>query len=152
MLKYVDVKVVFAEIPDAITLAINISNCPCHCVGCHSSYLAEDIGKLLNNESLEIIINKNPGCDCIAFMGGDTSPIGVSKLAKFVRCKYPYLKVAWYSGRQELSHHIDLEYFDYIKLGPYIPEKGGLNSPSTNQRFYKIENGSMIDKTFLFWR
>ena len=28
MLKYVDSKVVFAEIPDEITLAINISNCP----------------------------------------------------------------------------------------------------------------------------
>ena len=47
MLKYVDTKVVFQEIPDEITLAINISNCPCHCPGCHSSYLAEDIGNAL---------------------------------------------------------------------------------------------------------
>lgn len=45
MLKYVDARVVFQEIPDEITLAINISNCPCHCKGCHSQYLAEDIGK-----------------------------------------------------------------------------------------------------------
>lgn len=47
MLKYVDARVVFQEIPDEITLAINISNCPCHCKGCHSQYLAEDIGKPL---------------------------------------------------------------------------------------------------------
>lgn len=152
MLKYADVKVVFAEIPDAITLAINISNCPCHCKGCHSSYLSEDIGSPLNNQSLEVIINRNSGCDCLAFMGGDASHDEISRLAKFIRQRYHHLKVAWYSGRQELPHGINLECFDYIKLGPYIPEKGGLNSPSTNQRFYKIENGSMIDKTFLFWR
>ena len=41
MLKYVDTKVVFAEVPDEVTLAINISNCPCHCDGCHSEYLAD---------------------------------------------------------------------------------------------------------------
>ena len=44
MLKYVNTDVVFQEIPDEVTLAINISNCPCHCPGCHSRYLWEDIG------------------------------------------------------------------------------------------------------------
>ena len=55
MLKYVDAKVVFAEVPDEVTLAINISNCPCHCEGCHSSYLAEDIGDILDVKSLDKI-------------------------------------------------------------------------------------------------
>ena len=44
MLKYVDTKVTFAEVPNEISLCINISNCPCKCHNCHSSYLAEDIG------------------------------------------------------------------------------------------------------------
>ena len=44
MLKYIDTKVTFAEVPNEISLCINISNCPCNCKGCHSSYLAEDIG------------------------------------------------------------------------------------------------------------
>ena len=48
MLKYVDTKIVFREVPDEITLCINISNCPCHCKGCHSPYLAEDIGTVLD--------------------------------------------------------------------------------------------------------
>ena len=39
MLKYVNTGVVFQEIPDEVTLAINISNCPCHCPGCHSHYV-----------------------------------------------------------------------------------------------------------------
>lgn len=41
MLKYVNTDIVFQEFPDEVTLAINLSNCPCHCPGCHSSYLWE---------------------------------------------------------------------------------------------------------------
>ena len=45
MVKYVNTEVVFEEIPDEITLAINVSNCPNQCPGCHSPYLREDIGE-----------------------------------------------------------------------------------------------------------
>ena len=44
IMKYVNESVVFAEIPDEVTLAINISNCPCRCPGCHSKFLWGDIG------------------------------------------------------------------------------------------------------------
>ena len=44
MLKYVNTDIVFQEIPDEVTLAVNISNCPCRCPGCHSEYLWEDVG------------------------------------------------------------------------------------------------------------
>ena len=39
-----------------------------------------------------------------------------------------------------------------IKLGPYIEELGPLNSKTTNQRFYKIEEGKLVDITNLFWK
>ena len=42
--------------------------------------------------------------------------------------------------------------FDYIKLGPYIEQLGGLNSASTNQRFYRIQNNEMIDMTNIFYK
>ena len=42
MIKYYNAMVVFEEIPNEITLAINITNCPCHCKGCHSQFLWED--------------------------------------------------------------------------------------------------------------
>ena len=58
-MKYVDTKVVFAEIPDEITLAISISGCPCHCPGCHSSYLAEDIGKVLTYYRIEKLLESH---------------------------------------------------------------------------------------------
>ena len=53
MLKYVNSSVVFQEIPDEVTLAINISNCPCHCPGCHSKYLWEDIGLPLTTGAID---------------------------------------------------------------------------------------------------
>ena len=149
MLKYADAKVVFAEVPDEITLAINISNCPCHCKNCHSSYLAEDIGEELNSHSLKNLINDNKGITCISFMGGDSNPSDIDALAQWVKINYP-LKVTWYSGRQELSKEIDLKNFDFVKLGPYIEEFGPLNSRTTNQRFYKVNGKELIDITNKF--
>lgn len=155
MLKYVDTKVVFQEIPDEITLAINISGCPCNCKGCHSSYLAGDIGELLYVSTLNQLIFDNNGITCVAFMGGDAGPFEVNVLAKAIK-ENTNLKVAWYSGRQELSEDIELKNFDYIKLGPYIEEFGPLNSKTTNQRMYKVveQNGNyeLVDITNKFWK
>ena len=137
MLKYVDSKVVFAEIPDEITLAINISNCPCHCEGCHSPYLADDIGEPLDLQHLTDLIDSNRGISCVCIMGGDANPSEVDDIAQDIKEYYPELKVAWYSGRQELSKEIELENFNYIKLGPYIKDKGPLNCGTTNQVMLK---------------
>lgn len=154
MLKYTNTEVVFQEIPDETTLAINISNCPCHCKGCHSSYLAEDIGEPLTERELEKLIKENKGITCISFMGGDLDPKEVDRLAQHVPYCYggEELSVAWYSGRQELSKDISLKNFNYIKLGPYIEELGGLKSNNTNQKLYKIVDGEMIDITSRFWK
>ena len=152
MLKYVDVKVVFAEIPNEITLAINISGCPCNCKGCHSSYLAEDIGEPLDLQRLTNLIDSNKGITCVGLMGGDANPSEVDDIAQDIKEYYPELKVGWYSGRQELSKDIELSNFDYIKLGPYKEEFGPLNSKTTNQRFYKVNGKELIDITSRFWK
>lgn len=158
MIKYLETLVAFAEIPDEITLCINITNCPCNCNGCHSSYLSKDIGEELNNDVLDKLISDNSGISCIAFMGGDSSPKEINDLAKYVKDKYS-ISIAWYSGRQELSKDINLDNFDYIKLGPYIKELGPLTSKTTNQRLYqygKFFSDYTIDKcwrdiTYKFW-
>jgi anaerobic ribonucleoside-triphosphate reductase activating protein len=152
MLKYADTKVVFQEVPDEVTLAINISNCPCNCKNCHSSYLAGNIGEPLTVIDIAKLIRKNKGISCICFMGGDYSPKTINSLATWIRASYPNLRIAWYSGRIELSKHIKLRNFDYIKLGPYIEELGPLNSTSTNQRFYKVEDNKLVDITNKFWK
>lgn len=152
MLKYVDTKVVFAEVPNEITLAINISGCPCNCKGCHSSYLAKDIGEPLDLQHLTNLIDSNKGISCVCIMGGDANPSEVDDIAQDIKEYYPELKVGWYSGRQELSKDIELGNFDYIKLGPYIEEFGPLNSKTTNQRFYKVSDGELVDITSKFWK
>ena len=152
MLKYVDTKVVFAEVPDEITLAINISNCPCQCKGCHSSYLAQDIGEPLDLQHLTNLIDSNKGITCVCIMGGDANPSEVDDIAQDIKEYYPELKVGWYSGRQELSKDIELSNFDFIKLGPYKEEFGPLNSKTTNQRFYKVNGKELVDITSRFWK
>ena len=152
MLKYVDTKIVFQEIPDEITLAINISGCPCNCKGCHSSYLAKDIGEPLDLQHLTNLIDSNKGISCVCIMGGDANPSEVDDIAQDIKEYYPELKVGWYSGRQELSKDIELGNFDFIKLGPYIEEFGPLNSKTTNQRFYKVSDGELVDITSKFWK
>lgn len=156
MLKYTDTQVTFAEIPDEITLCINLSNCPCHCKGCHSPYLAEDIGYWLTHAQIDSKIVTNKGISCVCFMGGDSEPDQVNFWAEYIKEKYG-LKVAWYSGRQELSDKIDLWNFDFIKLGPYNEELGPLNKRTTNQRFYEVfhfSNGKskLMDRTYKFWK
>lgn len=159
MLKYVDTKVVFQEIPDEVTLCINITGCKNGCKNCHSPYLAEDIGTELTFSEVKRLIKNNSGISCIAFMGGDIEPKRVDALASFVT-NHSQLKVAWYSGRQELSKDIELRNFDYIKLGPYIEERGPLSSRTTNQRLYRVEpfedivpgDYCLIDITDKFWK
>lgn len=155
MLKYYNYDVVFAEVPDEVTLAINITNCPNHCKGCHSPMLWEDIGTELTVERLQDLISLNRGITCIAFMGGDNDVEELNKLALTVRCcsDVPY-KVAWYSGRDKISEKLNLSFFDYIKLGPYIEEYGPLNKKTTNQRLYKVDHSNsdeLSDITFKFW-
>ena len=159
-MKYTGAEITFAEVPDEITLCINISNCPCHCKGCHSPYLAEDIGEELTIDSLNELITNNKGITCVAFMGGDSSPEEVNRLASIVRT-YHNLKTAWYSGIQTLNKDIHIWNFSYIKLGPYIEELGPLNSKTTNQRMYKVvythyDDGTaryeLKDITYKFWK
>lgn len=151
-MKYTDAVIVLAEVPDNITLAINISNCPNHCPGCHSAYLSEDIGNELNKDSLKSLIDSKPDITCVSFMGGDSDPGLVIELGKWVKIHYPSLNTAWYTGRDHIEFSTDAWYsFDYIKVGSYIEELGPLNSLTTNQRmYYKNESGNIVDITYRF--
>ena len=153
MLKYLNTQVTFTEVPDEITLCINITGCKNGCKNCHSSYLAQDIGKPLNKSSLSELIEGNKGVSCVSFMGGDNDAIHLVALASWVKT-HTNLKVAWYSGRQELAGIVarQLQWFDFIKLGPYKEEFGPLNSRTTNQRFYKVSGRELVDITNKFWK
>lgn len=151
MLKYAAYGIVFSEIPDEISLSIDISNCPFRCKGCHSPFLWKDEGIELTNRELFSLLTSNQGISCVLFAGGDSDPAEVNRLAQLIKHS-SFIKVAWYSGNTELPKEINLSNFDYIKLGPYIEELGGLKNPNTNQRLYKIDNNKLIDITQTFWK
>lgn len=157
MVKYYNAMVVFEEIPDEITLAINITNCPCHCPGCHSQFLWEDIGTELTFNELDRLIKDNDGITCVCFMGGDANPREINDLAMRAAMtnvvNNTNLKIAWYSGKDELSKEIDIELFDYIKIGRYDEKFGPLNVETTNQKLYEVDAmAELIDITNKFWR
>lgn len=166
-MKYTDYDIVFQEIPGETTLAINISNCPFRCKGCHSPQLQEDIGEELTIDVICNLVDKYPDITCISIMGGDTNPKEVEELLVGYTAYMAFNKpnnycpphLAWYSGRDELppDHKFDWRWFTYIKLGKYQEDKGGLNNPTTNQRLYKVckDNVSefyLKDITYKFWK
>jgi anaerobic ribonucleoside-triphosphate reductase activating protein len=159
MLKVASFDIVFQEIPGEVTLALNLSNCPCHCPGCHSPHLAEDIGEELTEELMNgLIARYGSMITCVCFMGGDAEPEEVAKWANYIKSTDRYadrvqstdLKTAWYSGRMNMP--ADKKAFDYVKLGPYIESLGGLKSPTTNQRLYKRVGEEWEDITNSFWK
>lgn len=151
-LKYINTGVVFQEIPCETTLSINISNCPCHCPGCHSTYLWEDTGNILDINEINKLMDKYNGfITCICFMGGDNNPDEVNELAEYIKNHFN-IKTAWYSGRDTISDKINISNFDYIKIGPYIEKYGGLNKKTTNQILYKNINNKLENITYMFWK
>lgn len=155
MLKYTDCQVTFSEVPDEISLCINISNCPIHCPGCHSPELWGDIGNELTKTTLEDLIISNRGITCITFMGGDAEPIEVNNLSKWVHEHYNNtIKTCWYSGRDEYPRFIPD--FDYVKIGSYREDRGPINVKTSNQKMVKIHHNDerwyMEDITYKFWK
>ena len=159
-MKVASFDIVFQEIPGEVTLALNLSGCPCHCPGCHSPHLAEDIGEPLTEGLLNGLLDRyGRQITCVAFMGGDANPAEVNNIAARLKERHPNLKTAWYSGRTLLAKEVDLNNLDYVKLGPYLAHLGPLKSPKTNQRLYLVQHrrntepGNILhDLTPRFWR
>lgn len=153
-----DYDIVFQEVPDETTLALNISDCPHHCPGCHSSYLWQPVGDVLTPEWLQSMLDRYPYLTCVSIQGGDRDYHEVERVAGWIKAHG--LKSCWYTGFAKLPDDLQYQCFDFIKVGPYIEALGGLKSKTTNQRFYRIDPVStsgdvryaMHDMTDVFWK
>lgn len=150
MIKYKDYYIVFEEIPDKVTLAINLTNCQNRCIGCHSPELRENIGNVLNYAEIDKMIRSNMGINCVLFMGEGNDKEMLLTIAKYVKNVYN-ISVAVYSGRQDVENEF-YSVFDYVKVGPYKKEFGPLNSKNTNQKLYQIIDNEKVDITYKFWK
>ena len=158
MIKYVPemTNVVLEEIPDRLTLAIDISNCTGLCEGCHSPFLRRDVGVELTPEAIDSLIAGNFGINCFLFLGEGNDHAALMSAANYVRRAYPSLALGLYSGRESVVEDV-WELFDYVKIGPFRPSCGPLNKTTTNQRLYRILHNAdgtrtVDDITARFWR
>lgn len=139
MLKYLYCKEIFSEIPSEISLGISISGCTIHCAGCHSRELWEDKGVPLTIEGLDTLLKMHNGITTLLLLGGEHD---IDTLIELFMYAHKRVKTAWYCGLDMIPKDKIgiMQYLDFCKLGHYDQELGGLASPTTNQRFYKIRH------------
>jgi anaerobic ribonucleoside-triphosphate reductase activating protein len=89
----------------------------------------------------------------IGFMGGDSNPLEVENCCAYLRkqtngrIKTPGIRVRINCPRHALRKTLITS-----NWGPTIEKLGGLDSPTTNQLFYRIDKGKMTDITCVFSR
>lgn len=151
MVKYCGYYITFQEVPNEVALTFTISNCPYRCEGCHSPWLQTDIGDELTKEVILSLLDKYKGAvTCVCFMGTGGDTIGIGRLV-FAMNYYGFKTCVYTGGSREEAQALCLP--DYLKEGPYIAKLGGLNTPGTNQRMWKMEDdGKYHDITSWFWR
>jgi len=150
-MKYTAKTVIFNEIPNEVSLCYSISGCGKRCLGCHSSELWEEKE---NHNSLNIgILEKHLTEYCgmitaIVFLGGEwhekelISMLTLAKKFQLKTCLYTSI-----NNLEEINIHL-LNVLDYIKIGEFYFELGGLNSKKTNQRFIEVKSGKILNNLF----
>ena len=141
-MKFKSYDVVFAEHPDYISLAFEITQCPYTCEKCHSPELQTDIGQELSLPRFRKIMEQYAWyVQNIIFLGGDQHKEELISLLKEVK-KFD-LKATLWTG----SNKIDTEVYillDFLKTGEYNEYNGGLGSPTTNQRYINTKTNENI--------
>lgn len=140
--------VVWQEVPGETSLAYTLTGCPVGCKGCHSvdSWPAGS-GVALTPDYLKTRLAQYHGLiSCVLFLGGEWQPDALLNLLQL--CKAHGLKTCLYTGLEGVSHELSCE-LDYLKTGPWIAQRGGLDNPDTNQVFTELATGKCLN--FHFW-
>ena len=137
---------------EIVSLAFLLSGCPLRCVGCHSadSWKA-GLGEALSVDYLRERLRRYAGLlTCVLFLGGEWQPENLLALLRVARDEFG-LKTCLYTGLEwgEVPPML-LPELSFLKTGRWLPERGGLDNPNTNQRFTDLQTGE--DLTALFWR
>lgn len=133
--------VTMSEVPDKIAVFFEIANCKQKCRGCHSPELWKNVKPMsLDDMYIYAETQVDEGANAIVLLGGSTNDIPFEDYKALIDSLANVAPVCVYSGsdsesvNDRLFQDTDLT---WIKTGSYIKVLGGLNSPKTNQRFYK---------------
>ena len=151
MLKYDTHAITYRELPNEVALSLSVTNCPNRCPGCHSAHLREDIGiDLWEVTNLLTKYSEHITAICFLGHGGLQHTEEFAQLLHTLSVSHPNLKLGLYSGFDYIIDDFK-PYLTYYKVGRYIEELGGLDKPeTTNQVYYEIIDGELVDKTKLF--
>lgn len=150
-LKFDRYSITFKELPNEVSLTYSITGCPNKCEGCHSPHLRLDSGTPLTIDLLKSHVEKYDGfITAICFLGGEWTDNMVDVL-KWLKSSYLHLKTGLYTSKYVVDDDILIN-LDYIKVGEYIKNRGGLTNSDTNQSMFTLRNGDVIeDITYKFW-
>lgn len=142
-LKYLGYSIALQEVPNEISLVINVSGCPHKCEGCHSQYLWEYEGNYIAYDFNNILNFYGGMITCVCFMGGEQN---VDELESYLKYVEEYgLKTCLYSGCDSIEEISELlPYLDWVKIGRYEESlrtdnnvQYGIKLATSNQKIYK---------------
>ncbi len=150
-MRYHKFSITFNEIPSEITLCISITGCGAPCKGCHSPFLHHPAnGHYLSFDFYKELLNRyDKQASTVCFLGGEWYEDQLNEMLK--EAKRRGFKTALYTSKEykevsrKLKHNLT-----YLKVGPYTPGLGGLESVITNQRLYQLKP-KKTDITSKFW-
>lgn len=142
------------EVPGEQSLCIYISGCQQNCPNCYYPDLRKtNFGTPLKDSFEKLLKLYFYQATCVCFLGeGENTRQSREELVTFAKQALKVGKhTCLYSGRDvELEEWMSV--FDYIKLGSFKESLGALESPVTNQTFYKKNaDGVYRNITSIFW-
>jgi len=150
-MRYHKSTITFNEIPGEISLVFSITGCGGPCRGCHSPFLHNpNNGHYLSFDYFCELLDKYQGqITVVLFLGGEWYLEELNKMLK--EAKKRGIMTGLYSCKEFKDIPRKLKYnLTYLKVGPYIQGRGGLESVITNQRLYKLKP-QKVDITNSFW-
>lgn len=150
-MRYHKYSITFNEIPSEITLCISITGCEGPCKGCHSPFLHNPAnGHYLSLDFYKELLTKYENqASTVCFLGGEWYEDQLNNMLK--EAKKKGYKTALYTSKEYKDIPPKLKRnLTYLKVGPYTPGLGGLESVITNQKLYQLKP-KKVDITSKFW-
>lgn len=147
VIRYSSEEIVWQEVPGETSLAYTVTGCPVGCKGCHSvdTWPVGSGIELSPGRFAQRLYDYQGLITCVLFLGGEWHHEELLVMLKIARGQG--LKTCLYTGLERIPAEIEKQ-LDYLKTGPWVARRGGLESRSTNQRFMNVKSGELLNVHF----